>query len=539
MVEGRPRFLMRDAPRRSQNRVLVLAALLVALHVALAWVSRSPGISWGEDDATYVLLGREILHGQYAERWDVEAPVHTRYPPGFPALLSVGNALFGDHVAIYTMLVLLASAASIALFFVVLRRHFGDDVALFVTGLTAINAMAVADAGLVMAEAPFRFWATLTLWSASRENPRPGHLALAGTSAVIAALTRSVGVAIIAALAFHWLLERRWKSLALLIVGTIPVGLWFYWTLIAPDPNQREPYLYQVLTATEQQESPLFIALLGMGRAFVLYVRSLVPVSLSFFALKANPLDNFMWAVVALATVPFGLRVVGRRWQLLLLVLLFYGAALIVWPWSYERFVSPVTSMLLVVIAAGALHLFRNRTKRVQRIALVGLAAFFVVGSVQAGLPTLTAMLSCDRSRPLESPTCYTEDRRGLLQLAAYVRDSTPPDALFFISKEAAFYLHSGRRSVRGTNYARLPSDSLGPVLRRRGVTFTAVTPIGANARRHNMAIAGACREFEKVASFDGDAVLLRLRATPIDHDDETCQLIAEWKNGIPARWLE
>ena len=66
----------------------------------------------------------------------------------------------------YTALVLLCSTASIGFFYFAVRRHFGTAVAFFVTGLTAINAAALTDAGYIVSEAPFRFWTTLTLWSA-------------------------------------------------------------------------------------------------------------------------------------------------------------------------------------------------------------------------------------------------------------------------------------------------------------------------------------------------------------------------------------
>jgi hypothetical protein len=522
--------------------VLVLAWVLISLHIVLAWASRSPGISWGEDDAEYIILGQEILQGDYSERWDVDAPAHARLPPGFPALLSIGNVVFGDSVAVYTMIVLICSAASIALFFMAVRRHFGDGVALFVTGLTAVNVMAVSDAGQVMAEAPFRFWATLTLWSASRENPSPRHLVLAGVAAVMAALTRSIGVAVLAALALHWILERRWKAIGLLAVGSIPVGAWFLWTLIAPDPNQRALYLHTVVaaaqeSAAERQESAWIATLKGMARTAALYLRSHVPAALSFFGLKANPIDNFLWAALAIVTIPVALRIAWQRWRLLVLLLVFYGAALVAWPWRNERFVSPTTSMLLVLIAIGATHWTRRWSARAQRLALAAVASFFVVGSIQFGLPTLRAKLACDRSKPLESPTCFTEDRRGLLKLAAYARENTPQNALFFTPKEGAFYWHSGRRTMR-SNRVRI-TDSLGVALRQQGVSYAVLSPIGVTPRRHSIVISRACREFETVATFEGGSILLRRRENgPIDHDDETCQLLAEWKDGIPARLL-
>jgi hypothetical protein len=241
--------------------------------------------------------------------------------------------------------------------------------------------------------------------------------------------------------------------------------------------------------------------------------------------------------VVALATVPWGAWIAWKKWRFMTLIVLFYGLALIIWPWPYARFVSPISALLYTIVGAGVLRLTRGRSAWGQGLALAAVSLFFVVGSVQTALPTFRDMTACDRSKPLESPTCFSEDRRGLLQLARYSRENTPPDAVFFVSKEAGFYWHTDRQTVRTEGYHRVPPDSLGSVLRRSGVTYAVVSPIGANRRAHNRAIASACREFESVATFEGDAVLLRIRPGPIDHDDETCQLIAQWKEGVPARW--
>jgi hypothetical protein len=527
----------------SRYRELALVLALIGVHLFLGWVLRSPGISWHEDDARYINLGRELLLGGYAERWYVGAPTHALYPPGFPALLALANVTFGDSERVYTALVLMCSAASIALFYFAVRRHFGTAVAYFVTGLTAINAAALVDAGYIVSEAPFRFWATLTLWSASREKPSVSYLAIAGASAVVAALTRTVGIAIIAGLALHWVLERRWKAVALLALGSIPVGLWLIWTVIAPDTDPRSVYLYDILFVVEESSAstqrPVWIVLLSrMGAATLLYARSLVPEALSFFGLKNNPIDNVIWAILVLLTVPLGVRIAWQRWRLLVLVVLCYGAVLLVYPWTLDRFIRPVSSMLLVFIGAGAVQLVRNRGDRAHGIALAAAASFFVVGSVQRVFPAWKSISACDRARPLESAACYTDDRRGLLQLAAFVRQQTPPDAVFFVPKESAFYLHTGRRTVRDADFSRVPSDSLGPFLRRGGVSYTVVTPIGIHRRGRTTRIAEACREFETVAAFEGDAILLRLRENgPIDHDDETCRTLAEWNERAQARW--
>jgi 4-amino-4-deoxy-L-arabinose transferase-like glycosyltransferase len=528
---------------RARYRELALVGALIGLHLVLGWILRSPGISWHEDDARYINLGREILTGGYAERWYVHAPTHAVYPPGFPALLALANVTIGDSERVFTALVLICSAASIALFYFAVRRHFGTAVAFFVTALTAINWAALLDAGYIVSEAPFRFWATLTLWAASREKPGTSYLAIAGASAVVAALTRTVGVAVIAGLALHWILERRWKAVALLAVGSIPVGLWLIWTVVAPDTDPRSVYLRDFLFVVQETSAnspqPAWVVLLKRILAAAwLYARSLVPEALSFVGLKQNPIDNVVWGVLMLVTVPLGVRIAWQRWRLLVLVVMCYGAVLLLYPWTFERFISPISSMLLVFVGAGVVQLLRNRSVRAQGVALAAAASFFVVGSVQRVYPAWQSISACDRTMPVTSAACYTEDRRGLLQLAAFVRERTPSDAVFFTPKEAAFYLHTGRRSVPDAHFSRIPGDSLGSFLRRSGVAYTVVTPIGIHRRGRGTRIAEACREFETVASFDGDAILLRLRdGGPIDHDDATCRSLAAWNERASARW--
>ena len=534
---------MRDEATQSRYRELALVGALIAVHLMVGWILRSPGISWHEDDAIYINLARDLLRGSYVERWYVDTPTHALYPPGFPALLAIAGAVFGDSERVYTVLVLFCSAASIALFYYAVRRHFGMGVAFFVTGLTAINAAALTDAGYIVSEAPFRFWTTLTLWSASRENPRASHLAIAGGSAVMAALTRTVGVAVIAGLALHWLLERRWKTVVLLAVGSIPVALWLLWTWLAPDTDPRSVYIHEIMFGVEEtsastQQAAWIIFLKRMLAAAWLYVRSLIPGALSFFGLRQNPADNVIWALLAIVTVPLGLRFAWQRWRLLVLVLASYGAVLLLWPWTFERFISPVSSLVLALIGAGVVQLASNRNQRVQGAALAVVATLFIAGAAQRIVPTWQAMSACDRANPLRAASCFTEDRRGLLELAAFVREQTPPEAVFYTPKESAFFLHTGRRSVRDSRFAGLPGDSLGSFLRRNGVSYTVLTPIGINRRGRGTRIAEACRDFETVATFSGDAILLRLRENgPIDHDDETCRTLAAWDEQATARW--
>src|SRR5690242_18278500 len=94
----------------TDRRWLLAAAGLLAIHAALAWWLRAPAVSTGHDDAIYLLLGRDLLHGSYRNFWLIGAPAHGLYPPLYPAALAVTGAS-GEHG--FPIAVLLGLALSV------------------------------------------------------------------------------------------------------------------------------------------------------------------------------------------------------------------------------------------------------------------------------------------------------------------------------------------------------------------------------------------------------------------------------------------
>lgn len=515
--------------------VLVFAFALAVLHVVLAWIQRAPGIEWIEDDAEYAILARDLTAGSYRDRWDISAPVHARYPPAFPAMLAMTNKVAGEHLDVQVALVIACSALSLLLLFDVARRRIGDSPALLVLGLCAINPSLLGDAGSLMTEAPFRLWFMLTLWGASRDDGSGSkYAALAGTAAILAALTRSVGIAVIAGLGVHWLLQRRWKSFATLTVAALVlVGSWLVWTVVSPDHYQRNSYML-VFTGDEESESR-WQRLKWQALNAWQYFASGVPGSMGFFALRANRLDNMLWAGFAVATLPVGFVVLWRRWRILALLCLSYGGLLAFWPWFVPRFVNPAAGLILVVMVTGALTVTRRWGPRAQHVAMGAIAALFIVGAWQVGGTTFRAMVACDRARPIESASCYAEDSRGLLGLTQFSRDATPADAIFLTPKAGAFYYHSGRRAINAFRALEQEPANLASFLRGEAVSYVVVTTIGGFSSSRNLMLALACREFDLVRSFVADTHLLRMRPGPLDHDDAACEVLARWRHPQPA----
>src|SRR5690606_24465626 len=77
-----PRPFSMSSPAQPTRRrdVAVAAAVLIALHAALAWWYHVPALSIGHDDAVYVLLGRSLRALEYRDLYRVGTPPHAVYP---------------------------------------------------------------------------------------------------------------------------------------------------------------------------------------------------------------------------------------------------------------------------------------------------------------------------------------------------------------------------------------------------------------------------------------------------------------------------
>jgi hypothetical protein len=143
--------------------------------------------------------------------------------------------------------------------------------------------------------------------------------------------------------------------------------------------------------------------------------------------------------------------------------------------------------------------------------ALLTLVSLLGIGALQRTGPEVANRLACDRSAPAESQACWPEPERDLLTLAKWVRDSTPSEAIFFVSKERGFYVHAGRKSINQDRALDEDSASVGAYLRAHGVTYTVLSPIGVLASKHGRVVSASCREFELVKQFTPRTLLLRV----------------------------
>lgn len=515
---------------RGMSRATAFALTAAVVHLVLAWMMRTPGLGWGEDDSAFLLLSQDLQSFHYRETQDILAPVHARFPPVFPAMLAVVGGIFGNRLDVLFAFVGLCSAASVLLLFDATRRAIGEEIAVLVTALYAINPSALADAGSMMSESPFKLFLYLALWGAVRDSEGTRFAVVAGAATILGALTRTAGVVFIPALGFYWFVKRRYTWVVGLAIASIPVVAWLGFAFNAPDAHDRRLYVADLKSGEESFGDALAQRFGRLIPRLWLYLTNYIPWTVAVPTVGGTPLDNVVWVVSFGVFGIAGILTLLRQWESAALFLAAYGVLLAVWRYSFDRLVRPIVPLLFLILLAGASTLIGKYRPRQRRWVVWGAAALLGLGAVRLGAPEFSKRLACDRASPAESPECWPRAERELLTLAHWVRDSTPPEALLFVSKERAFYVHSGRKSINQDRGLREDSTTIGSYLRSRGVDYTAVTPVGVYSRRHRVLLRGACRDFELVKVFSRQTLLLRVLPEPAPGDDTpACEAIRDF----------
>jgi hypothetical protein len=284
-----------------------------------------------------------------------------------------------------------------------------------------------------MTELPYTALSLAALACAARGAPLR-----AGLLAGLAALTRTVGLVLVAALVASLVLPRRDRRGALLRAAPALALLGPWWVRQAVvGSSLAGDYAQEALLADPYGASPNAGA---AAHAWAVAMRMLGALpdlahhlgqSLFFYAdVFGRP---FAIALGAAAAVPCAVGLARRlragpgpaEWYTL-----GFTGVLIAWPWHDQRFLLPLVPVLYLYLVEGAAALWPRPR------ALAVAAALPVV----TGLATLTHFVAIDLARGQSSAPEYDD----LTSVAAWVREA-PHDARFVYDRPAELYLLADR----------------------------------------------------------------------------------------------
>lgn len=528
-----------ERPRPLDRLFPALAAGLLVLFALLAWLASPGGIGTGQDDAIYVFLARSLRSFGYHDLYLVGTPAHNMYPPVYPATLALLSVLVGERIALLQAFGIAAATAALGVTAVVLRSLWSTGVALVVLTPLVFNPHLVGTAGKIGSDAIYLLFSLLALWLLARTPPTPRLLLAAGALAILAALSRSVGVTLLGALALHWLLERRYAAVALFTAASAAtVGFWLLWTALAPEQYVGRSYIADAGFRGEGPQVSFAMVLLERATSNLpLYFGSFIPNRIGIPQLPGPAALDLLVVVGVAVALLAGLLVLWRRWRPAALYLLAYGALLTFWPWALGRFLNVLIPLLVaaVLLGAGALAQRVNPRWRFPAIAALGFALALVGGIRSARL--IQERSACDWGSELPPAECRRGMHGAFFDALEYVDRNVPAGAVIVSGKPAPVYFFTGRPTIalmRAVSYSPQTFPELLREERVRYVILGGLHPV----EYHSLAplLEASCDSLVLEAEFEPRTYVFRFEAAGVAAHGPACRAIAEYRAAGPPR---
>ncbi|MFN0097702.1 MAG: glycosyltransferase [Gemmatimonadaceae bacterium] len=538
--------------RRWGVAALSAAVLLLALHAWLAWTMRIPSLTTGGDDASFLALARALREGSYRELWTAGAPIHAMYPPGYPAVLALFGVTEASALPVAHVINLVASITALA-FTAVIAGRVTPWLGVAALAILAPNPALVDAAGRGMSEPLFMALLMGTLVALPTGAGAPRRLAIVGACAIAAALTRSIGVVVVAAVVLSLALDGRRRDAGVLVVASaLTIGAWFAWTARAPGLAAGTSYIadatYAPTVAPPDDSTgrprdpaptdPSFASLL-MHRVVVnvpVYLTQAVPIALAQPSLPGTPIDNVVGLACLLVLGAAGTAWIARRHRTVVLLFLGYAGVLAAWPYTSPRFLVPILPVTALILLLGAWRLGGAQAAG-SRAALSSLVVTLglMFATVQPTLARAAEVRQCDRGAATTVSLGCVSPRQRDFFAAVHALDSLADESPVLTAKPSTVFALSGRTTIRQSlAVQRRDPDSLLAWLRDQKVSLVLLSHVHIEQWGLSPMLQSRCGQFEVVRQYPTEVTLLRLRpapgpAPPAAAENAACSAIERW----------
>ncbi len=450
----RSSFLM-TFNRGAQRAMIAIYFAVLAVVYAIALLA--PAIGLYHDDAASLVTAKAIAAGHGYVIDSLPSPVpETQYPPLFSAVLALFTLV--SLQPLWLKLLPLACSAGWLLLTrkLLLKMGASQNGALLLVGLTAASPTIVFLSTNLMAESLFALLMTAALLQLLEERAL-----LAGLFAGLATLTQTAGVALIAACIVTLVVRRRFRGAVIFAaVAMAMVAPWFGWSLARAGNSYLASNVLTALPASEK--------LVVLGHNLVWLIGS--PFSL------LSGLTSAFAVVLTILVLLWSLYV--RRQLVPDLFIALYCLMLLCRTFPPERFVAPILPLVLWIVW----RVFQLMELREALAALVFVGALVPLWADAIRIPPARANGTFQIAGP------PVDNWMQMQKLFAFIRDNTASNSILLANPESAFYLNTGRKSIRGFDphgfdlfYAPRQSavtpDQLSSAILNARVSYVALTP--------------------------------------------------------------
>jgi len=511
----------------------VLLGLVVAVGLCLGWLGRSPEISTGGDEATYIQLSESLQGGHYRDEYVLGAPRHAHYPPGMPAWLLAVRALPGDGLDVPRAANLLLLGLSALLLADGLRRIGFAWAGVGSAAVFLWNPLLLEIGATLHSEGLYILLSLLATWASLRIGEKAGSAwpLVAGMAAAAGFLTRSVGLGLLAGVGVAALAARRWRfATGLAVAGGAIVAGWFLYLRSAIPQTVANTYVADVALVAQSGAGLVD----RVANSLRVYLGQVLP-DLLELPMAAGTIADNVAVLLVLATVGlWGWTVLCRRWTAAAATAVAGAVILMLWVWPVDRLVLPLLPWLAASLLVGASALGRRLPSPLSHGVPPGLALLLAGLALRAAIPQAAQAMRCEWPDQYAGPGCVAEEERAFVQAVRELNDVLPPGAVIASAKPSTAW-YFARRMVVPLEILRSAPDlepSPAAALHPSGLTHLLLTPF-TTLERNTIApiLRGQCTQLEVMHHTALGALVLGARPPGAV---DACAALADFQQRFP-----
>jgi len=431
--------------------ILTAVAISIAVSVTL-----TEQVGMYSDDGVYTAAAKSLAeHGTYRLINVPGEPYETKAPPVYAALLGLawkGNPQFPQNVYALKALNLSFIAAALISIAILTARLSSDAewltlVPVAVVAVVGTNAMVVAFADYLMTDLLFTALAliVLVLASSDRNGNTRGREAMIVGLLSVAVLTRSVGIALAAALVLDSLWQKRYRpAIVRALVPGLVFGTWMLWAanhkvnqsvLIDYYQTYEDPVVAQVLRNPQLTWDVV--------SANLRLLRDAMPWAL-------GPIWLIAWPVLVVLIGVGAWRMLRSPQRAAILFIACYVPLIVVHPFAPSRYLVPTVPIMVLALVAGTAAAWSALAQSERIRARSSRAVFAVLLLMVIGNVTWLQY----RYRPGDRVRDWTGRDlgyrwSGFEETFTWLTQNTPRDARLGSVFDSTYYLYTGREGIR------------------------------------------------------------------------------------------
>ncbi len=440
--------------RRVLNGIVFLLVLIPSIQYV--WQSRDmPQFAYLHDDGILFVTAKSVAEGSYRIESFPDAPPQTKFPPLYPAYLSLiwqVNPNFPANLRVGTLFAWLPLAGYLLLAWLYYRKiGITEGRAWLLAALLGINPYLLAFGGMMFSDVLFSCCVLAVMLALAGEGV--AMAALAGALAACAYLSRTAGIALLASVPLAMLWAGRKKAVfQKAVVFSAPllaavIG-WMWWTRTHTKTSVDLTTLYYTdyMRYLLRFDWNVLPSVLWKNIDQLLYSMGSMAVPRVFDAFFMKTLTQVVGVAMIVGTVRLVRRGGAGQYASFALIT---SAILLIWNFPpTERFVVPLYPLLLAGLATEIEHLgkmllgaFRKKDMGERVVASGFLAAVvFLLGMGLALQVYMTFFY------PRQASAARVEKLRDQRAAYQWISNNLPTSAKVLSYDDPLLYLYTGRR---------------------------------------------------------------------------------------------